>query len=50
MISAQSYCVIDAIGSKMAGAIVEDPLNMFGVALILFIVVYIVVRLLTHKH
>jgi hypothetical protein len=34
----------------MAGAIVEDPLNLFGLALILFIVVYIVIRLLTHRH
>jgi len=34
----------------MAGAIVVDPVGMFGVALILFIIVYIIIRLLTHKH
>jgi hypothetical protein len=34
----------------MAGAIIEDPLNLFGVALILFIIVYAIIRLLTHKH
>jgi len=38
------------LAAAMAGAIVEDPLNIFGVALILFIIVYIIIRLLTHKH
>jgi hypothetical protein len=38
------------LAAAMAGAIVEDPLGMFGVALILFMIVYMIIRLLTHKH
>jgi len=38
------------LAAAMAEAIVEDPLGVFGIALILFIVVYILIRLVTHKH
>jgi hypothetical protein len=34
----------------MVGFTVEDSLNMAGVALLLFILVYVLIRLLTHRH
>lgn len=34
----------------MVGAFIEFPLGMLGLAVLLFILMYIVIRLLTHKH
>jgi hypothetical protein len=34
----------------MAAALVSDPLGLFGIAMLVFVIVYILIRLLTHKH
>ena len=34
----------------MAIALLSDPLGLFGIAIIAFLAVYILIRLLTHKH
>jgi hypothetical protein len=35
--------------STMSSALVSDPLGLFGIAFLAFLLVYILVRLLTHK-
>ena len=34
----------------MATVLVSDPVGLFGVAILVFVVVYVLIRLLTHKH
>lgn len=34
----------------MANALVGDSLGMLGIALLLFVLIYILIRLLTHRH
>jgi len=34
----------------MALAFIEDPLGLFGIAILIFVVVYILIRILTHRH
>lgn len=34
----------------MANALVGDPLGMLGIALLVFVLIYILIRLLTHRH
>jgi len=34
----------------MVGAFIEYPFGMLGLAILLFILVYILLRLVTHKH
>jgi len=33
----------------MAGSFVQDPLGMLGIAFVLALIAYIVIRLLTHR-
>ena len=34
----------------MANALLGDPLGLFGIALLVFVLIYILIRLLTHRH
>jgi hypothetical protein len=34
----------------MAIGLISDPVGLFGVAILVFLIVYILVRILTHKH
>ena len=34
----------------MAVGLITDPLGLFGIAFVVFLIIYVLIRLLTHKH
>jgi hypothetical protein len=34
----------------MTTALISDPLGLFGIAILAFLILYVLIRLLTHKH
>jgi len=36
--------------SRMMPVLIEDPLGLFGIAILIFVLAYILIRILTHRH
>jgi len=36
--------------ASVMSAVIEDPLGWFGIAILIFVLAYILIRILTHRH
>ncbi len=41
---------VSIVSLSMAGSFIGDPVGMFGLALVLFLLGYLLVKILSHRH